>query len=648
MAATGEYVTVSGSAPHISDRSATMTAMVQDRFDTAEGYAEENLALAHAQIDAITTLLNSLEVPTTESLEDITIPEIVPLDYASRPAVGSLIESFPEFAQELPTEPAMEDVPDIDSGLVPTQNFDFIENIIPAPAASTVTAPSGDISMHSIPIPAKPDYTTPAAPSFDEIATIAPPDISLPQFDIDRPTLESVSAPSPFSYTEAAYNSDLWQDLIDKVLDGVRNGGTGLSAEVEADLYARLTERQRVENERLYREIENAFTATGFPLPTGALASRLAEVSMEISRKNDQTSREITINQAELAQKNTQFIIDKGVQLEDIARNFFNAVSNRSLDAAKAIAQVSIDIFNTVLARYGAQIEGYKAEAAVFAERVKAAMYQVEVYKAQVEGQKTQAQVQSVRADVYKTEMEALNTVANIYRVEMESAKIQSEIEMTKIAVFKAQTEAYVAQLEGEKNKYIVYTAQMEGEKVRAQVFSEQIKAYAVKVDAAKSVAQIEAMSAENVLKKNQLLIDKYKAQLQGYLATIEAELKTADMQTKAFGMEVTAYNAETEAVKAENLVKIQEMTAGIQQAELRLRKAVAQIESATQGYVALKSLQEKGESGIMNVMAQLAASAMNAVNASATVGASFSGSESNSSSWGASLSESHEWKHEP
>ena len=182
------------------------------------------------------------------------------------------------------------------------------------------------------------------------------------------------------------------------------------------------------------------------------------------------------------------------------------------------------------------------------------------------------------------------------------------------------------------KHKYLVYTAQLEGEKTRAQVFSEQIKAYAVKVDAAKSVAQIEAMSAENVLKKNQLLIDKYKAQLQGYLATIEAELKTADMQTKAFGMEVTAYNAETEAVKAENLVKIQEMTAGIQQAELRLRKAVAQIESATQGYVAL---------------AQLAASAMNAVNASATVGASFTGSESNSSSWDASLTETHKWDHE-
>ena len=76
---------------------------------------------------------------------------------------------------------------------------------------------------------------------------------------------------------------------------------------------------------------------------------------------------------------------------------------------------------------------------------------------------------------------------------------------------------------------------------------------------------------------------------------------------------------------------QIAEINAAIEKARLDVSKGVAIIEAVKTGYVALKELQAKGIEGIMNANAQLAASAMNAVNASATMGYSSSDAESSS-----------------
>jgi len=642
----GTWVNMSD-APDVVTHFGNTHDLVENRFDLAEQYARENLTLAQQYITDLTTLLNSLEVPSTETIEDIEVPTITPLDYSARPEMSDAIDSFPEFDDPAPTMEALADVPDIDTADIPEENFNFTENIIPVPSFNDIAPPDDNITINTVETPAKPDLTTPAPIAFEDLEIPAPPTISLPDFDLNVPNLGTLNDPAPFSYTEAPYNSDVWSDLLDKVLTDIRNGGTGLDVTVEAELYDRARDRQRDENERLYRESEDTFSATGFPLPPGALAARLAEVSAEISRKNDQMSREIMINQAELAQKNTQFMVEKGIQLEGILRDFFNQQSNRALDAAKSVATIGIEVFKALVTKYSAALESYKAEAAVYESRIKAALTTAEIYKTQIQGLEVSAKVQSVKADVYRAQVEAVNTVAKIYETEMQAAKVQSEVELSKLEVFKAQTQAYVAQLEGEKTKFQVYSAQVDGEKARVQVYAENVKAYIARVEAAKSTAEIEAIAAENVLKTNQLKIDKYRADLARYQAQIEAEIKSAGLQVEAFKTEVLAYNAETDAVKAENLAKIQEMTANVSVAELRLKKAVAQIEAISNSYVALKELQSKGTEGIMNVGAQLAASAMNAVNASASYDASSRSSRSESQDWNASISESHKYEHE-
>ena len=75
------------------------------------------------------------------------------------------------------------------------------------------------------------------------------------------------------------------------------------------------------------------------------------------------------------------------------------------------------------------------------------------------------------------------------------------------------------------------------------------------------------------------------------------------------------------------------------------MQKAIAEIDSITKSYTAVKELQLKGAEGIMNVGAQLTASALNAVNASASIGFSGASSSSESSSESQSISENHNWE---
>lgn len=342
---------------------------------------------------------------------------------------------------------------------------------------------------------ARPSFTGQLAtfPTFTNAVPAAPILADVPDGStIVAPSLIDLTDPGTLSHAEGAYNSDMRTDLFAKILYDMRHGGTGLDPTVEADIYDRGRERQRVENERLYRETEDRFSATGFSLPTGALASSLQSVGEEISRKIDQLNIEITIGQADLEQKNIQFTVTQATQIEGLLTEFYNNQENRSFEISKAIAQSAIDVFTTLIAN------------------------------------------QNLKLDKYKTE------------------------------------------------------------------------------------ADVQNIQTDSVVKTNEMLIKKYEADLKVYTAELEMEIKNAQLQVEAFKTEAMVFEVESNATGMEYTAKIQEASLRIERVRLELQKQIAIIEATKGGYIALKSLQEKGLEGVMNANAQLAASAMNAVNVSA------------------------------
>ena len=614
--------------------------LVAGRFDSAQEYAEDALENAESYAATLTSLLAELELPLYDAVSAVEPPELPPIDYSARPSFTAALEAFPTFDNESPADPDLAAIPDIDVDTT-IDNIEFTENSYLAPTISIGNAPENDVSLDSITIPTKPSLVMPAVPTLDDITLPAAPTIDIAEFSAAPPGAFTAGEPGAFSYTPDAYNSDIRVPLFAKILYDLQNGGTGLDATVEADIYARGIERQKVENESLYKETEDRFTATGFSLPTGALASALQAVSEEISRKNDQMSREIVINQAELAQKNTQFTTDQARQIEGLLMDFYNSQENRSLEASKAIAQSAIEIFNSLITNHKLKLEQYQAEASVFEIKIKAELAAVEIYKAEIEGAKAATDVQLARVSIYNAQLSGLETLMKLYSVEMESVKIHSEVQMAKIEIFKAETEAYVAGIGAEKVKAEIFGVQVDSEKARAIVYGERVKASALKVDAAKADASIQQMNADNILKTNQLKVTEFSALLDKYRAEIEFEIKNAQLTVDVFKAEAAAFEVETNAVGMEYGARTSEGQLRVEEFKAVIAEQIAIIESAKDGYIALKGLQVKGTEGMMNVNAQLAASAMNAVNASASHSLSSSYSESESES----LTETHYYK---
>lgn len=619
-------------------------SLVQDRFEVTSNYAATSYDATQGFINDIMSLVSEIE---DFYIPDIRVnsPEVPGIDYNARPKMGAL--DIPAYWPSNPSEkPILDTLPTITPVEIPVYNIPSPSISLPErPTDREITGPGDAPVIGEVAIPARPGYVLPDVPVFDDILLPGAPLISIPEFDSNLPD-EVFSDPTGLSWNESPFNSDIWNSLLTKTLDGIVNGGTGLDPVVEEQIWERSLLRQQRDDEKAYEEIEKYHSSKGWDMPQGALAGALIEKSDEISRNRRATNIDIAVKQAELAQNNDQFIMQMGKDAEMILRDFHNAQMTRGLDAAKAIATNAIEILNAKIVAYNSRIEKYKADAAVYGERVKAALVQVEIFKGQVEGAKVSTEVQKNLADLYGKQVEAIETTVKIFTAEMEGANVQAQIEAQKIDIFKTRVDAYVAEVGAEKAKYESYGIVAEAEKVKAEVYSEQVTAFTSQVQAKKLELEVQEITLDATVKKNASEIDRYKAELSSYAVELDAASKKVGAIVDAYRGEVDGYVAETGAESSRLQAVIAEIGAKIEEAKFNLQKAVAEVESATNGYVSIKKLQLDGINGVSGVSAQLAASAMNAVSASASYGYSGSESVGTSFNYGASSSENHSFSH--
>jgi len=345
----------------------------------------------------------------------------------------------------------------------------------------------------------------------------------VPEVDlsIDEPIAPDEISPS-ISHIDATYTSGMWLALYNKVLNEIEAGSTGLEPAVEQAIYDRAKERQRKENEAQYNKLMDAIATTGFDMPPGAVVGVQQTMAEEILRQAVDINEKIFIAQGDLAQKNTHFMVDKGVTLEGLLREFHNNRENRMLEAEKATGALVVQ-------------------------------------------------------------------------------------------VYEANVKAYMSRWEGQK----------------------------LKIEA--GISQIDA-----VLKENQFLIEGFKAEMEGAVAQIDATAKQTDAMVEGYKGQVAGYTAQVGATATwyKALSEQQKNQLGV--AEIELRKAIAAIDSEVKGYVSYNDLKRQLITDMANIASQSVASALNAVNASASLG--YSGSESVGESWNHSdsIGETHSFDETP
>lgn len=92
-------------------------------------------------------------------------------------------------------------------------------------------------------------------------------------------------------------------------------GGTGMSPQVEDQIWQRDRARILKEARRAEDEALRAFAARGFPMPSGLLAGALERIREDTLDKTAQASRDVAIKQAEIEIENVKFAVDKAIDL---------------------------------------------------------------------------------------------------------------------------------------------------------------------------------------------------------------------------------------------------------------------------------------------------------------------------------------------
>lgn len=655
MSGDGDFVDIPMVSGSIYTGESEANALVSDQIDKVNSYADQAYKLMEDYLRELENVLNGLEIPSTASI-NIETPSFGSVDFSARPTLAGANIDTANWPANSATPPTAIAVPSFSGVTIPT--FSIVDpswTTVDEPVNAVITDPGDMPALADVSVPTAPVVTLPSAPTLDAITIPAVPSMTIPEFEATF-TSDTLDNPSPFVWGDPAYLADdsgqIWSALLAKVLNDITNGGTGLSAAVEAELYQRHLDRTADENAKLLDSANNYWAARGWTIPPGMLAGQIAEAMQQISRNNLNASRDITISQAELAQKNTQFVMEQGAKLEGMMRDFFTQNTNRVFEAAKFSAQNAVEIFNAMVALHNSKVEAYRTEAAIYESKIKGALAAVELFKGQIEGAKVSSELQKNLVAVYEAQIGAAESQMKLFVSEMEGAKIAMELSTAQLEGYRLKVQAYIARLDGEKAKIGIYEAKLGAEESKAKVYTSQIQAYVAQVQAVESVANIEIKRIEAVIQQNASEIERYKAELSGFEAEVRAKAATVQAQTDGFKAEASTFEAMSRADASYYAVVIEDIKAKIEAARFNMEKAKAEVEATIQAYTSIKGLQVEGTKGIMNVGAQLTASALNAVNTSASYG--YSGSRSYSQglsegiSYNASLSESHSYDETP
>jgi hypothetical protein len=565
------------------------------------------------------TGLTAFVAPPRPTLPDITFSPI------AIPDVPDLV---------LPSEPAYTAQPvfDVDKPTpisLPAQPSAFdIATPGPAPALSVLTLP---------PVPV---LNLPVFPAFLTIKIPDVPPINLPTFG----GIDPGAAPAPPSlagvgFSEVPYTRAVLDDVIPQVRRALA-GGTGLSAMVEGAIFQRARERTDRVSRKARQEVAEEYSGRGFTEPPGSFAMRMAEKTQDGQDAANDTNRAITVQFHDAEIKNIQFAVTQGIALEQILIGQQSQVMDRSLQGAKLLLDARVAIHNAEVAAYNSSIDKFRANADVYKTRIEGEISKLEAYKAQIDGQKAIADINKSAADAYDSQVRGVLGLVEIYKSQVQAVEVQAGIDKTRIESYAAVIQGYAEQVRAFDSRWGAYKTAVEAQEAGFRTYEIGVNAYAARIQGWGKGEEIKSGRYETGLKGSGLRLEAYgkrvtqaQAQLQVELGRINALGTKTDALARMYSAD-----AQIETARTDSNTRAFEANVAYQnnRTQVQLREAEIKIQDAQRVLAA----QLEAIKGAAAALAQLAASAMSAVNFSAGVsgsgseGTSFSYSESKGLGW--------------
>lgn len=587
--------------------------IVRNKFDTALGYANDAWTSALGFLDSLGGVAR-LVYPETELPE---LPDSPTYPAApTAPALGTVTLTEPE-------SPAVPDLSKLRLDGIETPRFTVAppDIVLPeAPEWSLPDEPGPAPGLPELELPAEPALALPDPPVFDPISIPDLPGSITPTFEGERPPMPALTAPGNLYVTpaEPAYASSLREVLTDRLTTDLTRGGAGHGQELETELWARSRRRLEDALDARLTEIAAGFASRGASALSGPMAALLREVQRDHVTALADHDLDLTAKQADLAVASDRAAMDQALALESQGIELFNAAANRTFESAKTLAQFGYEALNAEVAVHNAQLARYQTDAAVFEARIRACLSELEAYKTRMEGARLTGEAQKRVADLYLAQLSGVASLVALYKTRMEGAAAKSALNRDRIAAYESQVQAYVAGVNANTAKFNAHAAAIAGQEAKARVYTEQVKAHAQQVSAAKTEAELALAVAGE---ENRVKLEAYKADVTRFEAAlgqarlrVESLLKGKELDLRAYEAALSARENDASLVSKDHAAQVD---AYLKAAEVSIKEADMLLSNSL-GELRLEA--EKIRSGAQ-VSAQMAASALSSVSASAQIG---------------------------
>lgn len=615
--------------------------LVTQGWAQAQTYASDAFTQANIFLDDIQSIGSSLTT-IPDVVSDLSVPTSQ-LTAIVLPAAPARPDGMDMNLPSAPAEPTLDTVAPLDVGAAPEftaapANVD-LSIAPPAPLAETVpVAPLLDTVL----LPDAVTLDMPSAPDLVGINLPSVPALNLPTFSATVPEVPLAPDVGGFSFAETEYTSSLLTSLKTILQTWVEGAATGLSAVVERAIWNRAREREALNASRKVREVSREFARRGFSKPQGALSVALADALQELQHRDAELSRDVAIKQAELEQSNRRFAFEQAWQVESGLITYSNQIAQRAFDAAKFALQIALEVYQARTAQFAAQVQAFSVQAEAFRVELQAELAKLEIFRAEIEGQKLIGEINLQSVEIYKARVEAAQARIAVYRTQVEAASVMASVNKVTIEAYAARVGAYESLVKAKAAEYDGYATRVKAEVSKVDVFRAQADAYRSQVDGFTALVNAKAQEKAVELKiKQEVPIDLFKARTESFSTLVTAEAERIRALASVYQGDANVYQSQAQAIAAragaESTIYKAESDVLIAEGNLRIEAARANIQKLVQQ---VQILSESVRAGAQ-VSAQLAASALSAVNLSGGISDSTSRSANSSTSTNASNSTS-------
>lgn len=533
-----------------------------------------------------------------------------------------------------PREPPAIAAPTYNPSSLPTFDVPAPTYVVPvAPTLAPLQAPGAAPALAVPGLPDAPQVALPAAPELASIVVPELPVLDVPQFTATAPVLDIPLPSTDFNFVPAPFDDDLMQPLkstISRLLQGdfVLPG---------AALEAIRARAQRAADTEESRGVDAAYAelaARGFAEPPGQLNARVRQLRDAARLARSETNRDVYIQDQTAALENLRAGVASGIQLEGSLIQLSVQQNELQLNAAKYAMDATLQVLQARIGLYNAGLQAFAIQAQVYRDRLQGVLAQVQIYQTQMEAAKLRGDLNAQTVELYNAQLRGVQEAVAIYTAQVQGAEVKARANLAVIQGFSAQVQAFTAQVGAQTAQWDGYKAQVQAQLGTVQYYQTAVQAYGERVRAVAAGEQVKQSSAELQLKTSTMQLDAWRATLQLYQARTEAELDRVRAVTASFGAQTDVYKANAQIAEAAASFDERRFQLNLAQEQAVVDTSLKRSEASFEQMKFFTTLLVETKKTLATVQAQLAASAMNAVN----VGASVSSSGSQSLGWSTSI----------